>query len=357
MFRIIFILAIILQACSSQTDKSALPAVPVTTANVVVKNVPLNLEVVGTLKPSKFAEVKPQLSGTLAEAVCREGQLVKKGDPLFKIDSTSSELKYKEVHSQYVQNKTSLELAEKKLERYKTLSQKDLISQQEWDDLQSQVALLSARIEGDEAKLTSAKLTLEDCVVRAPIDGRVGKLYIHPGNQVSTNNLLTTISKLDPLTVEFKLSEKDFNQLPFDHATGSFPINVCGHCQSTSTDGCVTFLDHSFEERTGLIFLMGTLPNSKQRFLPGQIVKICLPIATIEDAKLVPSKAVKINQNGPYVFVVKDDQTIAQRQLILGEEIGDKMVVREGLDGGESVVIDGHLRLYPGIKVEIKNEG
>lgn len=358
MFRIIFILAIILQACSSQSEKGSLPVVPVTTAEVVIQDVPLNLEVVGTLKPSRFVEVKPQLSGTLIETVCKEGQFVKKGDPLFKIDSTSADLKYKEVHSQYMQDKTSLELAEKKLERYKTLSQKDLISQQEWDDLQSQVALLKARFEGDEAKLTSAKLTLEDCVVRAPLDGRVGKLFIHAGNQVSTSNLLTTVSQLDPLVVEFKLSEKEFHQLPFDHETGSFPINICGHCKkSTNQEGCVTFLDHSFEERTGLLFLMGSIPNSDHMFLPGQIVRICLPIDKLTDAKLVPSKAVKINQSGPYVFVVQDDHTVVQRQISLGDEFGDKMIVKEGLNGGESVVIDGHLRLFPGIKVEIKNEG
>lgn len=360
-FAIIVILGAMLTACSSETPSAnnAPPPIPVHIADVVQQDVPLYFESLGTLQPSVLVEVRPQVSGMLQEIHFTDGQSVKKGDRLFTIDPQSYSIRLHEMEAIYLQNKASLDIAQKKLARFSSLSKKDLIPQQEWDELQALVARGEAQILGDEARVETAKLDLEHCSIKAPISGKAGKAAIDSGNLVLDRQpkALVTLSNIDKLSVAFTLTEREFQQLTPEHKQGNYPFEVCTFCNSTEiSKGTLTFLDHSFDGQTGLLQLQGELSNKSGKFLPGQYVRVRIPIQVIQNAKVVPQKSVKINQAGPYVYVVKEDNSVELRKVQLGEEIDGKVVVSDGLNPGEKVVTDGHLRLSPGLKVEIKTE-
>lgn len=357
----IAIIGTMLTACSSQSTNEMFtpPVIPVHAETVKTQDVPLHFESIGTLKPSVIVEIRPQVNGMLQEAHFKEGQFVKKGTLLFTIDSASYTIRLQETEAQLNQAKAALEIALKKVERYRQLSNKDLIPQQEWDELQSQVTKHEAQIQGDEAKVASAKLDLQHCEITAPISGRISKISIHPGNLVAAaqTTSLTTISNTNVLNVEFTLTEREFQQLSAEHRHGNYPIEICPFCsQNDVSKGNLTFLDNSFDAQTGLLHLQGKMLNDHHRFLPGQHVHVRIPIQITHDALVIPQKSVKINQQGPYVFVIKDDKTVEIRHVKIGEEIGENVVILEGLAPRELIVTEGHLRLSPGLKVEIKAE-
>lgn len=357
---IIALLGIALTACSeSSSGNRAMPTVPVHAEVVQQQDVPLYFESLGTLRSAEWIEIKPQVSGRLETVHFTEGHNVKKGDLLFSIDPQVYKIKLQEAEAQLAQDKAATEIARKKLERYQELSKKDLISQQEWDEMQSDLAVKEAQFHGDEARVAAAKLDLEHCSICSPIDGRTGKVLIHPGNLVADTQegSLVTISNIEDLVIEFPLTEREFQQLKPEHLLGDFMIQVCSfadHCKTAKAH--LTFLNNTFDEQTGLLHLQAKLENNNGQFLPGQHVKLRIPIQVLEGAKIISQKCVKINQKGPYVFLIKDDNTVEIRQVSLGDEIEEKVVVLDGLGTGDKVVTEGHLRLAPGMPVEIKTE-
>lgn len=357
----IIFLTCILSACSSQPSQEDFKAapVPVFVDTVKKQDVPLYFESLGQLKPSATVEIRPQVGGILREVHLDGGQEVKAGDQLFTIDPEPYLIKFQEVEAQMAQNKAILNSSKKKLERYSTLSKKDLISQQEWDELESQVMKNEAIIKADEAKLASASRDLNNCIIRAPMDGRAGKITYHPGNLISASQStpLVVLSDYDDIVVEFTLTEKEFNQLTADHHNGTCPMEINSfHNKKDKAEGTMTFLNNHFDKDNGLLLVQGKVLNQDLKYLPGQTVKVRLPLTTLKDALVVPQKAVKINQAGPYVFVVNENNTVEIRQLKLGVEVGDEVVIIEGVKEGETIVSEGHLRLAPGLTVEIKQK-
>lgn len=330
------------------------PAIPVIAAAPAIKDVTVYLESVGTLHPSVLLEVRPQVSGTIEKVLVKEGQTVRKGTPLFKIDPAFYEMKVSECEAVLAMDRAGFEAAQKKLERFRNLAQKDLMSQTEWDELEAHVAKSRASIDLDEARLNSAKLDLEHCTLRSPVDGRIGRLDAHPGLLVSGGQAapLATVAKMDPLIVEFSVTEKEYSKIKsWDLPIEMQPLCSTGDCRA----GTITFLDNHFDSKTGLLLLRGNVPNGEYLLRPGQSVRVRVPVSVAQDAKLIPQKAIRYNQQGPYVYVVQPDNTVALRQLILGDEQGTDQIIKEGVDAGELVIIDGHLRLSPGVKVEMKS--
>lgn len=354
--------AALLSACSSQPTENAgfvPPAIPVITEEVKVVDVPIYFESIGTLKAALKVDIRPQVSGMLNLLHFTEGQPVDKGDLLFSIDSQPYEIRLQEAEAQLAQNKAALEIARKKLDRYSSLSKKDLISKQEWDELQSQVAMNEAHVQSGEARVESAKLDLQHCSITSPVSGRTGKIAVHPGNLVSPSEALplVTLFNIDNLDVEFTLTENEFQQLTPDHFQGNAPIEICTFCnQEELTKGTLTFLDSTFDAQTGLLTMKGQISNDPFKFLPGQHVRVRLPIQVVHDAMVVPQKAVKINQQGPYVYKVKEDETAEMLQVKLGDEVADQVVVLDGVKVGDKVVTEGHLRLAPGLKVKMEEK-
>jgi multidrug efflux system membrane fusion protein len=349
-------IAVLLTGCSDDAPPAP-KAIPVLATPVVLEDVPLFLESTGKLNASTVVSIIPEVSGRLIEAHVKDGAVVHKDQQLFRVDSELYEIALRQAKAQFDLDKANLEATVRKAERYETLSQKDLISKQEWDELQTKVAAAEATLEQDAARLQAAQRDLNHCTITAPTTGRVGSTSLDVGNWVSPSTLLTTICECNPISVQFTLTEKEFSQLMRTKSTDFIPIEMCSLCEEGShARGEVTFIDHSFDPQTGLLKLSGKFPNPNWRFLPGQHVHIKVPVSTIQAAHVLPTRAVKNNQEGSYVFVIKEDETVEQRQVKIGEEYDTKVVVIEGLKEGERVVTEGHLRLFPGIRVEVKSE-
>lgn len=347
--------SLLLIGCGSKqkSPSEITESIPVTAAVPVIKDISVYLESIGSLHPSVLMEIRPQVEGTLLEVLVSEGQWVEPGSPLFRIDPKQYEIKVKEAEAQVSIDRANFEVVRKKLNRYKDLAQKDLMAQSEWDDLEAEAERAKGTIDLNEARLHFAKINLDYCTLTSPIEGRVGRINVHPGCIISKGQSIpvATVSKMDPLIVEFAVTEKEFPKIPKD----TLKIEIEALCsENTCCGGTVTFLDNHFDPKTGLLLIRGRVQNQDYTLRPGQSVHIRIPIATASNAKLIPQKAIKYNQEGPYVYVVQEDMTVSVRQLILGNEEGSDQVILEGLDPSERVVLDGHLRLASGSKVEIK---
>lgn len=345
-----------LSGCSSneQPINKEVSPIPVIVTTPAIKNITLYLESIGTLQASVLIEIKPQTNGILEKVMITEGQTVKPGDPLFKIDSKSYEIKVLEAEAQLAMDQASWKAVQKKMTRYKGLAEKDLIAQTEWDELKAQLKKAQATIDLDSARLDFARLELEHCQLNSPLEGRVGKLDAYEGTLVANSQTvaLATISKLDPLLVEFTVTEKEFPLLPEDVILISIQP-LCAESKDCYV-GEVTFLDNHFDTKTGLLLIRGTVQNPDWVLRPGQSVRVQIPISVAEKALVIPQKAIRYNQKGPFVYTVNDDQTVSVKQLSLGKEHGTDQIILEGLNANEQIVLEGHLRLSPGLKVEVK---
>jgi membrane fusion protein, multidrug efflux system len=351
------LISLLLAGCSSQETPAAkkeMPAIPVIATAAAVKDITIYIDSIGTLQPSVFMEIKPQTNGKLVEVMINEGQTVRKGDPLFLIDTEPYEIKVQEAEAQFAIDQATFNAVKKKLARYKDLAERDLIPKTEWDELKAQLQKAQAVIDLDSARLKSAKLEMQNCLLSSPLDGRIGKLDAVPGFLVASGQStpLATISQLDPLIVEFTVTEKEFPLIPSDAKEMQIE-SLCS--QGFCNDGTLTFLDNHFDAKTGLMLIRGKVKNPELLLRPGQSVRVKIPVAVTADAKMIPQKAIRYNQQGPYIYVINDDLTVAVRQLVLGKEHGTDQIVLEGIEPEERLILEGHLRLSPGLKVEIKS--
>ena len=376
--QLILALGIALTGCSDKGNKQAFEAspVPVQVAEVEMRDVPLYFEAMGVVKPSRSAEIKPQVNGIIKEVHFTEGEWVEEGDLLYTIDNAAYAIRVQEVEAQLDQDIAHLNNAMKKLERYKSLTKQDLISKVEWDDLETKVALHEAMIKADQARLAAAKLDLEHCRITAPIAGFTSKSALNEGSMAAGATLLT-LTQTDPLSVDFSITEKELQQI-----TTSAPlikVYAAGNEECLAV-GKVTFMDHSVDHKTGMLAASGTLEslpiNSRpydhvkapaversqmdqhcqaklqKNLWPGQSVCVHLYFGKKEKALLVPMRAVKTNQEGPYLFAVKEDNTVEVRSIKLGPEEKGQIIIEEGLEGADKVVIEGQSRLFSGSKIE-----
>lgn len=345
-------LLLLLSACKSGPDTTQMdpPGIPVAVTTPSILNIPIYVESVGILHPSVHAELRPSVSGKISEILVEEGQWVEKGTPLFKLGSSSYQIKLDELQAQMATNRATLTGLQKKFERYKGLADKSLIAQAEWDDLETQIAKALAAIDADNAKHKIVAGDLQKCTVTSPLAGRIGKLDVHYGLPVSPSQArpLATISQMDPLLLEFNVTEKEFLQISQEHNQVEVKA-LCAQCQTVK--GTITFFDNQFDEKTGLLLVRAKIENPSLYLRPGQSVHVNVPVSTLVNTLLIPQKAVKYSPQGPYVFVVQDDSTVTIRPLVVGKAVGNQLIVTEGLTPSERIITEGHLRLYPGAKV------
>lgn len=356
---LIILTALILTGCETAQEEAQneQPPIPVLAVTPLIKDIPVYVESIGTLQPSIHIEIRPQVEGTLQEVFVTEGQWMKKNEPLFKIDPISYEIKLQEAQAQLAMDEVELDAANKKLERYRQLAKKDLVPQTEWDELERQAAKAHAVLAMDYARIKAAQLDLEDCTISAPCDGRVGKIDVHPGMLISGGSpaSLATLSKMDPLTVEFTVTEQELAKIPKNQIELEIQTLCAPGAEKACTKGAVTFLDNQFDQKTGQLLLRGKVPNPEFNFRPGQSIRVKIPVSIESNVMLIPQKSIRYNDQGTYVYIVDAEKTVVFRQVVLGEEHGNDVVVLEGLDPGEIVITDGHLRATPGLKADVQS--
>ena len=233
------------------------------------------------------------------------------------------------------------------------------VSQIDVETKKNTVAVDQAQVQSAEAAVETAKLNLEYCNIRSPIDGRAGARLVDVGNVVQTNTTgLLLIQRLDPIYADFTVTEGDLPEVQRELAKGILQtkVRIPSDPPDRAREGKLTFVDNNVQNATGTVNLRATMPNADHHFWPGQFV-ILLVLATTRGAVLIPNQATQISQQAPYVFVVKADGTAELRQVTLGQRQGDSVVVTKGLSDGETVIVTGQLTVMPGAKVRVQGEG
>lgn len=332
--------------------------VPVVSAKAISQDVYQYAEAVGCCRSYASINIVPQVYGTLQSVHFEQGARVKAGDLLYTIDSTRFEAMLNQAKARLTQAKARLEVDSAKLERSKSLLPQNYISKQEYEALEAQVLQDHAAIEDAQASITQANLDLEHCSITSPIDGVAGKYLIDVGNVLQqatlSSSVLVNIQDVDRLYIDFSISENLFPKLYkyFTNAEDGLGVDV-----SLIADDSVTararlhFLENTINKHTGSIELRAVLDNSAHKFWPGASVNTKLLFSIQKDAVLVPAECVRLGQAGYYLFVIKDDKTVDLRVVKTGQQYGEFILIKDGVQAGETVVCTGQLMLAPGMKV------
>ena len=329
-------------------------------AKVIQKDVPLYLDEIGTCTAFETVQVQAQVSGQIAARHFQDGADVKKGDLLFTIDSRPYEAALIQAQGQLAQAKSQLVLDQITLKRQQDLRAKGVTSPQDLDTAQGTVNNDEAKVKSAEGAVAAAQVNVDYCSIRSPIDGRVGLRQVDVGNIVgggaaTSGAVLVTIQGIDPIYTDFTVAEPD---LPLVRKyLGGPNVKVMTDAEDDQLpprEGALSFIDNSLQPGSGTVKARGVTPNPDHALWPAQFVHVRLILDNLKDSKLVPSGAVQIGQNGPYLFVVKSDSTLELRQVKSGQRQGDLTVIIEGVNMGETVVVSGQLQLSPGVKVAAK---
>lgn len=331
--------------------------VPVLAADAVETTVPVQIYAVGTVEAFSTVDVKSQVAGQVVGVHFREGQEVRKDDLLFTIDSRSYEALLKKEEANLSRNKLQAENAEVEYKRTEELNKGGMAASEELDRARTTAAQLVAQVEADQAAVQYARLQVEYCEIRSPIDGRTGALRVNRGNLVKANEAtLTEILEIRPVYVSFSIPESYFPTIQRLIAEGRVleAVAVIPGEESKPLTGRVTFLDSAVDRKTGTILLKAEYPNAERRLWPQQYVNVNLILERIPRQVTVPTQTVQTGQKGSYVYVIREDMTVEYRSVKTGRMLDDSVVLDSGLRAGERVVTDGQLRLVPGSRVEIK---
>jgi multidrug efflux system membrane fusion protein len=332
--------------------------VPVIAETADKKNVPLQIKAIGNVEAYNTVSVKSQVNGEISEVFFREGQDVRKGRLLFRIDPRPFEAALRQAESTLARDRAQALNADAESQRYATLSSKGFVSKQEYDRVRTTADALNAVVQADEAAVENARLQLEYTAIMSPIDGRTGAITVQQGNVVKANDLpLVTINQITPIYVTFSAPEQDLANIKRFQASGDLHVEASiSQSGGRPAAGKLTFIDNKVNTQTGTILLKATFPNQDHALWPGQFVEVLLTLTTERNRTVVPAPAVQTGQQGPFVFVVKDDKTVEMRPVTVARTVDRWAVIEKGVEPGETVVTDGQLRLVPGAKVEIKNE-
>jgi membrane fusion protein, multidrug efflux system len=316
------------------------PVRPVTVAKVVTKDVPLYLDEIGTCAAYETVLVQAQVSGVIITRNFQDGSDVKKGDLLFTIDP-------RPFQAALDQAKAQAELDQVTLKRQEDLRNRKVISQQDYDTA-------VANAQKSQAATESAQVNLDWCYIKSPINGRVGLRNVDVGNLVGPSTpALVTILGLDPIYTDFTVAQND---LPLVRKyLGGTNVKVQTYLQDgsmTPRTGDLYFIDNAVQPGSGTVKARGVTPNPDRALWPSEFVRVRFILDTLKNATLVPSQAVQISQSGPFVFVVKPDNTVDLRPVKPGQrQEGDLTVIEGGVKPDETVVVTGQLALAPGAKV------
>ncbi|MBM3564585.1 MAG: efflux RND transporter periplasmic adaptor subunit [Alphaproteobacteria bacterium] len=341
------------------------PPAPVLAAQSETADVPVTLAAIGSVQARASVAIKSRVDGHLLEAHFREGQTVAKDDLLLRIDPRPFAAQLKQAEAALARDRAQLAKAKADLSRYGSLTEKGFASRQKYEEAQAAVDSLAATIRADEAAVELARLQLEYTTIRAPIGGRAGSLLVAPGNLVKAGDAqpLVVINETRPVYVSFTLPEQHLNEIRRRMAEGGIAVDVRpSEDRGQPVAGVVDFVNNAVDPATGTIGLRATIANQDERLLPGQFVTVRVTMNTLKGAVVVPSQAIQNSQKGQYVYVVKAATLkdgrgeVEQRYIKPGPAFESKTVVAEGVAAGETVIVEGQMRLQPGGRVVLRSD-
>ena len=345
-----------LAACNKKPEANfERPPAPVTIARAIARDVPVYIDAVGKTVAREVVSVQPQVSGRITQIHFTDGANVKIGDLLFTIDPRPYQAQLNQAEANVAQAEAALSLAKVNFARVENVGDPRAVSRQDYDTKKNAVDAGEAQVKQLRAAVENARLNLEYCTIRSPINGRAGQRAVDVGNVVSANNgSLLVIQRLDPIYADFTVTESELSGVQRNMAKQALKVEVRLPDDGTEPrEGKLTFLDNSVQEGSGTVKLRATLNNNDRSFWPGRFVKVRLILQTQRDAVLVPADAPQLSAKGPFVYVVKPDSSAELRPVKVGQRQEDLIVIKDGLKADERVVVSGQLGVTPGGKVRV----
>jgi multidrug efflux system membrane fusion protein len=359
----------------------AFPPVPVSVGAAAQESVPIEVRAVGNVEPYSSVQVKAQVGGPLLNVRFTEGANVTKGDLLFEIDPRpfrealrqaeaavmKDQAQLRVTEANMARSRAQLKNAQAEAARFEQLSKEGISTRMQEDQVRTAAEVaeqtlrsdeaaiegIRASLESDRAAVEQAKLNLSYCDIHSPISGRAGNVLVHPGNLVKANddNPLVVINQIAPIFVSFGVPERYLGTISRQHSRHRLAVEVTPDKATAETvRGTLAVINNSVDTGTGTIRLKALFDNRQNRLWPGQFVNAVLTMDT-QTATVIPAEAVQAGQQGSFVYVVKPDQTVEPRPVTVGQNFAGKVIVQQGLTSGETIVIDGQSRLFPGAKI------
>jgi membrane fusion protein, multidrug efflux system len=352
---------IVLAGCAKPPAPPKLP-IAVTIATSERTAAPYIVQANGVVEPMQSVAVQSQVSGVLTAVHFSEGAEVQAGQLLFEIDPRPYEAALRQSEAVLARDRAQAENAKRDAVRFAALVEKDYVTKSQADQAAANADALSAVVKADSAAVASAQFNLDNASIRAPVSGKTGGLLIRRGNLVrpGAEPPLVVINQIRPILVRFAVPDRDFPlvQRYVTLGGGGRPLRTRvspGRDNAgPSTEGTLSFVDNGVDTTTGTVTLKARFENADRMLWPGQFVQVSLEVFVEANAVLVPSEAVQTGQDGAFVFVVDRKNEAEVRPVVVGRLVGDKTLIERGLEGGERVVTDGHAKLSPGSKVDIK---
>jgi RND family efflux transporter MFP subunit len=326
-------------------------AVSIEVATAVKKDVPLLLEGLGNVTTMASVAVKSRLDNEIVGVHFADGARVKQGDLLFTLDTRAIEAQMRQVEGNIARDQAQLDGAARDVRRYTELVAKAATPVTNLENAQTQVATFSGALKADQAALENLRVQLTYCSIKAPIAGRISMASVKVGNFVRSADTapMAMINQMSPVYVTFAIPQKNLPDIRRALASESGNIEVLIPGETRRANGVVTMIENAVDLTTGMATVRATMPNEDELLWPGTLVTAQMTLR-IESTVTVPSTAVQVSQTGPFVYVVKDRKAVVQ-PVKVARTAGSESVISEGLEGGETVVTDGHLLLTNGAAV------
>ncbi len=336
--------------------KGTAAAVAVAVATVTQQTVAVRIQAVGNVEAYATVALKARVDGQIVAVNFREGEKVRKGAVLFRIDPRPFEATLRQAEANLMRDTAQREQTRSQERRYRELLQKNFVSKEAYAQIRANADTAAAVALASQAAVENARLQLDYCTIRSPLDGFVGKVMLQMGNMVKANDTspLVVINQVQPIYVNFAVPEQLVSSIRNYMAKAGLAVEARPpNSDRAAADGVLSFVDNAVDATTGTIRLKAAFPNKGSALWPGQFVNVSLKLYDQEDALVVPSQAVQTGPGGQYAYVVKPDMTVEVRKVTLDRVDGDSAIVAQGLHKGETVVVKGQLRLAPGTAVAI----
>jgi len=364
---VLFVLAVVVLGAGYGVWRTRPPAVgrplgpPLVSVKAAVaerKNVPVYVRGLGTVQAFNTVRISTRVDGQITKVFFTEGQEVKAGDPLFEIDPRPFRAALDQAEAAKERDVAQLKGAQLDLERYGKLVPSGWQSRQSYEDQQATVGQLQGAIKADQAQIDTAKLNLEYATVASPLDGRTGARLVDIGNfvQASQGTALVMITQIKPIFVNFTVPQDILDRVR--QAQNSQPLKVFAYTNNDKTklaEGTLSLINNQVDASTGMVVVKATFDNADERLWPGELVSARVIMATQENAVTVPMDAVLEGSDGDYVYVIKSDNTVEHRDVVVALSEEGLAVIERGLAPGESVVIEGQGRLSNEAKIKVNN--
>lgn len=354
------LVAAALAACSKggpeMSQKRQMPPANVKVAVAVKKDVPLQVEVVGTVEAYATVSVTAQINGQIEKIHFKEGDFVAKGSLLVTLDPRPFKAALAQAEAAQARDTAQLENARRDAERNESLAREGVVPRQQADQTTTAADALAAVVAADKAAVENARLNLAYCYIHSPIDGKTGAVQLNEGNLIKANDKsIVTIYQVKPIYVSFMVPQAQLAAIREHMAAGRLKVTATPE-GVRGAEGTLVFIDNGIDPATGTIRLKAAFNNGGGRLVPGQFVNVSMVLTTEKDALTIPSHAVMNGQKGEFVFLVKNG-LVEMRLVTIRRAFGDDVLIEKGLEAGDTVVTDGQIQAVPGGPVKVTESG